>query len=89
MSAGDLNYKDQAAPLLADIAAKDARIAELEEALKLSHEAAIRFERQLTMDMTPQSVTDHFDDVFPDHPLLVKNRSSLLADVAKVDGDYL
>lgn len=75
--------------IAAELAVRDARIAELEEALKFSHEAAVRYERQLTMDMTPQAVADQFDDVFPDHPLLAKDRSSLLADAAKVDGDYL
>ena len=82
----------QATPLLADIAAKDARIAALEEALKFSHAAAVRLERKLAYasgNVFLEGAANVFNDVIPEHPLLLKDRSRLLAEVAKVDGEYL
>ena len=70
------DYHDhQAAPLLADIAAKDARIAALEEALKFSHEAAVRFERNLASasgNVSLEGASSVFDNFIPEHPLLSK-----------------
>ena len=70
------------AAIAAELAFRDARIVELEEALRVSDYKAFSRDQE-DMHRSPNEAD------YEPHPLLSKDRSRLLAEAARVDGDYL